>query len=64
MAPVPFRHGDLVRHRSSGRMMEVVETAVSIVVGKQSVWCMWLEDGEKRRDIFRPEDLELVMPEN
>jgi uncharacterized protein YodC (DUF2158 family) len=62
LTPNPFKHGDVVRLKSNRRLMQVEETSMSIELDRHSIWCVWLEGGKERRDVFDPDELELVPP--
>jgi uncharacterized protein YodC (DUF2158 family) len=56
--PIPFRRGEVVRLKSHRRQMQVEETGISVATGRPTVWCVWMEGGEERRDAFDPDELE------
>ncbi|MHA6823879.1 hypothetical protein ACQUKI_20440 [Ralstonia pseudosolanacearum] len=66
-SPPPLGRGDWVRHRSSGRVMRVVETMQpsgrAVQAGALPVICQWTEpDGRTAKNPFPPDALERIEP--
>jgi len=56
--PARFKKGDVVRHKTSRRRMQVDETGIHAMTQEPAVWCLWMDGDEEQRGRFDPGELE------